>query len=344
MRALRKRPRPDTLKTQQRKMTNSLGRLVYLVLVVGLAAGLANFLFGDMVFLRADGLVISNKASVAATYVAHVESVEVEVGETVKKGDILLRLRSTEMLERFADLSANRARLAARIVEFKVRAETSRRLMPLARKRKDETGRVLNVFDNLSNKKLLTTARYDQALLARIEAQQDYVRLSTESSALDDELEAIETAQADADTALADLRAHYGDGIVRAPTDGSVGADIPSPGDVYRTGDVIMSIYSGQPHVLAYLPRRYLFPIEPGMRVIVSNGRLSAEGEIEQILPLTKAAPKEFQNSFRPTDRNQLARIRLVGAAAFPMHEKVSIRAKDVVLNWVIDRVARLSE
>ncbi len=325
MRALRKRPRPDTLKTQQRKMTNNVGRLVYLTLVIVLVVGLINFLFGDLVFLRADGLVISNKASVAATYVAHVESVDVDVGQTVKKGDVLLSLRSTEMLERFAELSANRARLAARVVEFKVRAETSKRLMPLAKRREHETDRVLGVFDNLSNRKLVTTARYDQALLARIEAQQEFIKLSTESTALDDELDAIQAAQADAEAALADLRAHYADGVVRAPTDGAVGVDVPSQGDVYRPGEAIMSVYSGRPYVLAYLPRRYLFPIEPGLRVNISNGRFSAEGEIEKILPLTKETPKEFQNSFRPTDRNQLARIRIVDTPPFPLHEKVRI-------------------
>ena len=203
--------------------------------------------------------------------------------------------------------------------------------MPLAAKREQETGRVLGVLDSLADQKLLTTARYDQALLARITARQEFIRLSTESEALASELRALVAAQADADAALADLRAHYADGVIRAAVDGAIGVDVPSSGDVYRPGDVLLSVYSGEPYVLAYLPRRYVFPIRPGTQVTVSNGRVSAKGKIEQILPLTKETPKEFQKSFRPTGRNQLARIRLVSPSPFPLHEKVSVRAADLL-------------
>ncbi|MCB1490217.1 MAG: efflux RND transporter periplasmic adaptor subunit [Rhodobiaceae bacterium] len=306
-------------------MTNSLGRMVYLGLVAALAVGLVNFLFGDFVFLRADGLVVRDRASVAATYLAYVDSVAVKPGQTVKKGDELMRLRSTDMLERLADLSSNRAQIAARVVDFKVRLATASRLMPLAERREQETTRVLKDFDGLSNRNLVTSVRYDEALLSRFDAQQEFVRLATENEALSDELKALEAAQADADNALVDLRAHYNDGVIAAPADGSVGADIPAPGDVHRPGEMILSIYSGAPYVLAYLPRRYLFAIRPGMRVKVSNGRMSATGEIETILPLTKEAPREFQNAFRPADRNQLGRIRLDNAPDFPLHEKVRI-------------------
>ena len=42
-------------------------------------------------------------------------------------------------------------------------------------------------------------------------------------------------------------------------------------------------------------------------------------------LPLTATLPKEFQNTFQPLNRNQLAKIRLSRSASFPLNQKVSV-------------------
>jgi len=322
---LRERPRPDTLTTQQRRATNSIGRMIYLGMLCVFALAVLNYLFGDLFFLRADGQVVRDRTTIAATYIARVEAIDVEQGEEVAPGQAMLRLQSTEMLERLAELSAGQARLAAKAAEFKIRSETVRRMLPIAEKRAVETEKVLAKFDSLSNTKLVTSARYDDALSARFEAQQTLVRLKAEEATLADEIAALETAVVDAAKALADLRQHYADGLVSAPVGGAVGTAIPSAGDVYRPGEAIISIYSGEPYVLAYLPRRYLFSITKGMEVKVKSGRHEATGVIDEILPVTGALPEEFQNTFKPRDRSQLARIRLIDAGGFPLHEKVQL-------------------
>lgn len=325
VKSLRKRPRPDALKTEQRRATNSAGRFVYLGLLLAALAGGINFLFGDLVFLRADGLVLRDKATVSTTYMARVEAIDVKQGDVVDEGQLVLRLQSMEVLERLADLSSRNASLAAKMATFNVRAETIAKLLPLAERREYETARILRQFDKLSSVKLVTAARYDDALRARFEAQRSLVRFKAENRALKEETAALKSARSDAEAALADLRAHYGKGIVRAPTSGAIGTSVPSPGDVFMPGQTILSIYSGNPYVLAYLPRRYLFTIRPGTRVKVTNGRLSATGVISKILPVTGALPKEFQNSFKPRDRSQLARIQFKSPPPFPLHEKIRI-------------------
>ena len=80
---------------------------------------------------------------------ARVEAVEVKEGQSVGTGTALLRLQSTHMLERLADLSAGRARLAAKAAEFKVRSETVEKLLPLAEKRERESGKVLSQIDEM---------------------------------------------------------------------------------------------------------------------------------------------------------------------------------------------------
>jgi multidrug resistance efflux pump len=325
LKSIRKRPRPDVLKTEQRRATNRSGRVLYLCLLLVMLVAGVNFLFGDFIFLRAEGLVLRDKSTLSASYLARVEVVNVKPGATVEKDAVILRLRSMEVLERLADLSSRSAGLAAKAAEFHVRSETIAKLLPLAERRERETATVLEQFDRLSNVRLVTSARHDDALRARFEAQQSVVRFKAEADAFKGELAALNGARADAEAALADLRAHYADGVVRAPVSGAVGASVPSVGNVFKPGEVMLSIYSGEPYILANLPRRYLFSILPGTRVNVSSGRLSAMGTIAEILPVTGELPQEFQNAFKPRERSQLARIQFDESPPFPLYEKVVI-------------------
>jgi len=325
VKSLRKRPRPDALKTEQRRVTNKTGRLVYLAMLLALLMGGLNFMFGDLIIFRAGGLVLRNKTTVSATYLARVEAVQVKPGQSISAGMQILRLQSTKILERFADLSSKKAALTAKAAEFRIRAETASRLLPLAEKREYETSKMLKKMHDLSITRVASLPRYADALRSRFDAQRSFVEIEAQNRALKDEITAVEAARADADLALTKLRDHYADGVVTATVGGSIGASVPSLGDVYQPGETILEVYSGKAYVLAYLPRHYLFGVETGTRVKVKSGRLSTTGVITDILPVTAALPKEFQNSFKPRDRSQLARISFDEAPPFPLHAKVSL-------------------
>ena len=74
-----------------------------------------------------------------------------------------------------------------------------------------------------------------------------------------------------------------------------------------------------------YLPRRYLFPIYVGMRLRVTDGRHTENGVVSEILPVTATLPREFQNTFQPSDRNQLAKVKLAAGSSFPLNQKVNV-------------------
>ena len=325
MRSLKKRIRPDNTPNEKRVTRGRTGRTVYLILLFLFGLVIFDYTVGDYVLLDADGLVLSDAHIVATPYVAQVSGVEVKEGQEVKAGDKLISLQSTEILERLADLSTKRAGLVARATDFKIRAEKVDELLPLAERRASEAVNTIKKFDSLAKAKLVTNARYQEALRINYEARRDRVGLLTQQQVLNEELASLEDALADADDATAKLEALYADGIVRAPVGGYVGASVPSAGKVYRPGQPILSIHHGEPYVLAYLPRRYLFPVKVGMSVVVSDGRESANGAISEILPVTDALPKEFQNTFKPSDRNQLAKIKLEEPAAFPLNQKVEV-------------------
>ena len=325
MRPLRKLIRPDNIPNERRVSRGAAGRVVYLVLLTLFGVAIINYLFGDFVLLRADGLVLRDENVVATTYIARVESVFVQQGETIKEGRPLLKLQSLEILERLADLSIKRAELVAKVTDLRVRSETVEQLSSFGGAPRTRIGASYQTIRRRNNGRAITSVRWEQALRANYDALRDRVRLSAESHVLSEEVKAVQIALADADTALADLKAHYADGEVLAPVGGSIGVAVPYVGNVYRPGDPMLSIYSGDPYVLAYLPRRYLFPIYVGMQIRITDGQNTESGVVSQILPVTATLPKEFQNTFQPSDRNQLAKVKLPGGSHFPLNQKVSV-------------------
>ncbi len=323
MRALKRRLRADNIPNEKRVARGSMGRIIYLALLVGFGLAVLNYFFGDFLLLRADGLVLRDHTVVATTYIARVQKVSVKEGQNVTKGEPLLQLQSLEVLERIADLSFKRADLAAKFTEFKIRADTVEQLLPLSERREAEAKRVVQQFQGMQKEGFVRSAPYADALKADYEASKDRVNLTSQSRVLKEELSALEAARTDADATFLDLQKLYANGLVSAPISGAIGAIVPFVGNVYRPGEPMLSIYWGEPYVLVFLPRRYLFSIDVGMKLTVTDGQHTEEGEVTEILPLTDTLPKEFQNTFQPSDRNQLAKVTLPANSVFPLHQKV---------------------
>ena len=76
IRSLKKRPRSDALANEKRLPPHSLGRIIYLSLLGIFSIAILNYLFGDLVFLHADGLVLRDKTVVAPSYVARIQQID----------------------------------------------------------------------------------------------------------------------------------------------------------------------------------------------------------------------------------------------------------------------------
>lgn len=336
MQSLKKRLRPDNIPSETRVVRRRTGRAIYLLLLFAVGLAVLNYMLGDYFLLQADGLVLRDQHVVATTYVARVEGVNVTEGQAVEAGAPLLKLESTEILERLADLSTKRAELVAKGTDFKVKAETVAQLLPLAERRVAEAVNSIKKFDAMAAAKAVPSATYQEALRLNYEATHDRVNLFTQRLVLEEELSSLESALADAVDAIAKLKTLYADGLVKSPVRGFIGANVPSVGNVYRPGEAMLSVYSGAPYVLLYLPRRYLFPIYVGMQLRLTDGRDVADGTITEILPVTDTLPKEFQNTFKPSDRNQLAKIKLTTPSAFPLNQKVSVSRYSTMLGELL--------
>jgi len=327
MQQIRKRPRLDKLVNQQRSSKAAWGRRLYLTLLGGLAFALVNYFLGDAVFLRADGILLTDRQIVAATYPAKVSAVRVKEGESVQQGAILVELQSADMLRDIADLSVRNADLAAREAQLRVGVTTARTLLPLAERNAREGAGAIARIDTLSDQGLISTQSMTQSLSSGYDTAVKLADLRGQSEVLADELSLVEESHRRAGDALAQLEAFYDRGAVRAISAGTVGSRVPAVGQVAKFGDELLQIYGDKAYILAYPPDIYLFAIAPGDKVEISagTGSHSRIGTIEAILGVADALPPEFQNTFRPRDRSRLVRISLPGDHGFAISQKVHV-------------------
>ncbi|MCK9911370.1 biotin/lipoyl-binding protein, partial [Microbacteriaceae bacterium K1510] len=90
------------------------------------------YAFGDAFILRADGMIVRDRYAVSATYPAKVAAVYVKEGDLVEKGAILARLESADVLRDIAQLSVQFADVTGRDTQIRIKAATTRDLLPLA--------------------------------------------------------------------------------------------------------------------------------------------------------------------------------------------------------------------
>ena len=333
MQRIRTRPRLDKLLNQHRSAKAAWGRRLYLTLLCGLGLALLNYLLGDAILLRADGILLTDRQIIAATYPAKVAAVRVKEGEGVAQGAVLVELQSADMLKDIADLSVRNADLAARETQLRVSAASVQTLLPLAQRNAREGADAVARIDTLSDRGLVSMQSMTQALSAGYDMAAKLAELRGQSEILDGQLLLVEQSHRRASEALAQLEAFYDRGAVRAVSDGTVGSRVPVAGEVVRFGDELLQIYGDKAYVLAYLPDMYLFAVSPGDKVEVSGGAGSrVVGKVEAILGVADALPPEFQNTFRPRDRSRLVRISLPKDHGFAISQKV--RVGGCVLGW----------
>lgn len=326
MKRLRNRERVDTFTNDRRSTKKSYGRQIYLAMLAMIALVIGNHLWGDLVIFRADGLIVQDRIDIEAGFVGRLEELPVKIGQRVEKGTVIARLQSIDIVERLAQLSLRVAELTNSQIEDDNRIAVAEQLLPLAAERRSDRQVVLTSLTGLNNKGLVTVEKLKLAMDDLRSAEEIQIRLRASLDQNGNASAARSTAMRHAARAFEDLKAAYGDGVVTAPASGVIGTTLPAPGEVFLTGEPILSIHSGMKYVLAYLPPRYLFAVSPGEEVRLRAGPLAATGHVEEILPVSDALPQEFQRRFQPTERGQLARIKLTGAQDWPLNAKVEVR------------------
>ncbi len=327
MKRLKKRSRVDAAAVEmpRRRQRGNWDRTIYLGILAAFIAGLANYVAGDRLFLRADGLVLQDRSVIGATSLVRVTQVAVRPGQSVREGDLLVRAESLDTVARLAELSMREAELVERGARLRSELALARALHPRAKDRLAELNDRAAMLEALDTSRLVTAARKDESADALHRADMEAATLQARSEGLAAELTALDASRAQAARAVRQLETRYRDGIHRSAADGVVGDKVPAPGEVLNPGDPVVTVYWGLPYVLAYLPPQYVFGISVGDAVTVRAGRRALPGHIQSILPMSAAVPDEFRNAFQVRETRQLARIAIDQSATLPATSTVRI-------------------
>jgi multidrug resistance efflux pump len=329
IKAIRKRARPDNLKNQVRAGGQSFARRLYFYCIVGLFVMLGWTFTGHWFFLDAEGIVTRERTIIAPDYAARVLTIHVKPGDRIKPGDPIATLQSREIVDAIAELMTRRATVLSREAQIAGRVETIRKVLPSAVERRKRATDAQAQIAALGARGLTTGPRIQETQREFYEAQREESSLGTELTALEAELRNITGSRKEMDGLIGQVQANYNNGKVVAQTEGIIGAKVPHPGQIVKSGDALVELYRGEMFVLAYLPIGRLYAIQPADEVRVSDGQNTFPGRVERIETVTDALPPEFQVNFRATDRQQLFRVAFDGEPPFAIQAKIRLSS-----NW----------
>ena len=325
IRQLHSRTSADRFKNDVRGSRRRLSRYVYLFSVAVLFAYLVNLFVGPLLWLQADGIVGAERVVVAFPYEAEVVNLSVQPGQKVKKGELLATVRSAQVAETVATLTARHAETYARQAELMIRVDVANAVIDRASERLNEAEANLKRVNATRSSGFVSDTFVNGAVRERYAALQEKVVREAERRSSMEQLTNLKKAQDDAKNALDEIRSHYNEGRVVAPAAGVVGSRVSQQGDVLKSGDYLTEIHVGKKFVLAYLETGAFYKVKKNERVTVSSGFLESEGTLDEVLSITMQLPPEFQKTFRPTMRGQIARIVLDNEDTFPLSAKVRV-------------------
>lgn len=331
LRRLTSRARPDrvVLPDHVRPERKSPARAVYLLLLLGLAFYLLVYFVEPYVVLQTGGIVTTERFTVALPYTSRVANLYVAPGDKVHAGMPLLSFEAPDVLDIKAKLSGQKNALLARDLQVAARLATIGRIKPVAAQRRERAEETSDHISRTKVREFIPLSTHTDVGRELYEAKREDATLDAEAESLNKEHAELGKALAEVETAMDEVRRTYGDGIIRSPVEGIVSTRVPSAGSVARAGDPMLDLLHGNSFVLAWVPIGRLYRVYPGMAVSISDGSQTRNGRIERIEPVADALPPEFQNAFRPTDRQQIVRIAYEQAAqgqpAFTALSKVEV-------------------
>ena len=331
---LKNRTLADKFANDVRASHRNSGRFVYIGLVMVTAAWLADVFAGPYLWLDAGGLVSADRAVISSPNDSQVVAVYASPGQMVRKGQVVALLESPAVTQAVADLKTRYADAAVKAAELNIRLNVADSVEQLG------IERLKLAEENYA--KLASNHGYATDLTVQASMQQLYdarLQVATQKAQREgaaDQLHTLGATLEDAQQSIAHIQSRYNDGKVLAEDDGIVGAQVAQRGDFLRPGEPLMELFTGRPYVLGYLETSALYAVRVGDHVHVQAGFRETEGTVTEVRPIAVQLPPEFQKTFRPRGRGQVAKIELKDAD-FPLSTKVEIKGDSYVPeDWVV--------
>jgi multidrug resistance efflux pump len=325
---LKNRTLADKFANDVRASRRKKGRYIYILLVLGAFVYIGDKFLGPYVWLDAGGLVSADRTMISVPDEAQVLTIDVTPGEKVHKGEVLATVHSSRVTQNVADLKTRYADAEAKAAELNIKRNVANAVAKVAAER-------LKVAED--NLKKLSTSRafvtdltYQASIAQLYQAQFEVATQKAQREGSVDQLQQLNTSMRDAENAINDIEARYNGGVMRAPDDGIIGSQTASVGDVLRPGDLLLELYTGRRYVLAYLETDTLYTVHVGDKVHVTAGFRTSDGLVTELRPFAVQLPPEFQKTFRPRGRGQVAKIEFQNSD-FPLSTKVQVTSDEYV-------------
>lgn len=249
---------------------------VLAILVVGAAAGGGYAYWSQLQaaripegLARANGRIEVERVDVATKYAGRLAEVRVDEGAVVVKGDVLVRVDTTEVLAQLAAARATVHRAHQGIARAQADVALREAELKLA---ETELGRVVE---------LLRTSASTPAEVDRRTAQRDVSKAILESAKV-----AVEDANAATDAALAQvtqIEAVIADMTLKAPVAGRVEYRLAQEGEVIPSGGRVLTLLDlSDAHMTIFLPTGQAGRVELG-----SEARIVLDSAPEYVVPAT---------------------------------------------------------
>jgi multidrug resistance efflux pump len=343
IRSLRPIARVDSGKNQARA-SQSLARKLYLLFLIGAGFWIAYMIFGPIVFMDADGMIVQNRQAVMLPYSAQIVSIGVHPGDYLHEGEPIAVVVSLQILDLVSDLSSRKAQFDSREEQIKSRIAAIDAILPSAEQRVKEAEFVVQRVERASAASYMTNAETRGMMRELFEARNGFSTLTSERAGLVSEWAALKENRVRVAETLGKIKSAYHDGAIVSSVDGTVGPKVVNPGTVLAGGDRLVDVLYGTEYVLTYLPTNRFYGSAPGQKVVITDGVNRQRGHIQTVSAITDQLPPEFQSSFSSVERRQLVRIALDGKSVFPLLSKVEVTSPASPANVLITARASIVE
>jgi HlyD family secretion protein len=298
-------------------------RLIVGLVVVALVATAAVFLWPRHHAPPAvAGMVRQTEIRIAPEVTGRLASIEVQAGQTVRKGDLLAVLSNPELAASLGEAEAaarsakaerDRIYVGLRAEEVAILAQavdTAQANLLLAEQQQARAA-ALAVRDFASRQKL------DESNASLAKARADLALKSAQLAAAKAGPTAEERALADArvalaDATVADLAARLAKTRLVAPVDGTVGVLVAEPGEILPVGKPVLTLYVGKERWFAFTLREDgLGRLTVGTDLVVTtDGGQRIPARVTELRPLGEFATWRAARAVGDHDLNSF-RIRL---------------------------------
>ena len=272
-------------------------------------------------FIKVNGRIEGDIITVATRIPGRVEKIYFKEGDSVKTGQLLIRLSSNQ-------LNAQKKAASALIEQYSYKLKSSRAQSKKATEDRMKREKDLNRMQNLFNKKVISETRLENYQLAY------NIAIFDEKSALDN-VSAVQKALQRAKAQLEEIEARLSDTRIVAPINGTIVTKITNIGEVLSPGGLIALIVDlNSLYLKAFVPEPQIGKVKlnlPAQIFVDAYPGRPFPATIRYISSRAEFTPKEVQT--------QEERVKLVYAIKIylnknPEHMLTPGMPADAIIRW----------